>query len=670
MKGAVVISETVLSAISIVISFILISFVVYIIFSRQSSSTYEELYSSIARDITTSIDRIVALAGSSKIEQEIPKGVKMNLTIDYKSIFINYGDKTIKRSFSGLIHSGPYNFENPEVLCIVKSRNDRRVTISDRPCRCDVKDDICDPACVVEVLCDPKCYSNEPDNVCNPLCIEDGDGVCDPDCYRNETDMVWDEDCSTANPDGVCDPDSDNMKNGVCDPDCFVIYNEIPGVCDPDCKPEDDGNGVEDEEDGICYAGCYNMTDEYGRLILKHDNICDLDCNKTNDICDPDCTNDEDCIFRCSNIGESCEELPPCPDSGGICCPGTNITSLECCGNGVCENRDMWPPGNSVRWETNYTCPDDCCPPGEDCPTRPVDCEMRVDKGSWTASPCYSSITEPIWVDSVIEVCSEEVQKYLDRRNWDIKEVARSVKSPLPEGWAFDNCRYYISPCSVQTASQTIEANEKFTINYSPFKWCHCEPQPVPSCGNAYPTEECCGVGFCIDHATAMLSILRTLGVPQDHIYATFDHHEESRRVCGRHGFVVYKCDSTLPQELQLEECSGLPDGTWMMIDATGHSIRPLNQNNCINMCIFWNDHGVYPAIPQSEGGGLISQIVGPPSIIRGYTIPIDVPKCKDSTNTVCDESNPPYGIKCEYDKLCGLLASKYGVDQFECVIP
>jgi len=44
----------------------------------------------------------------------------------------------------------------------------------------------------------------------------------------------------------------------------------------------------------------------------------------------------------------------------------------------------------------------------------------------------------------------------LDRRNWDIKEIAQTINSPVPEGWGFDRCRYLVNPCTVQQASQTI----------------------------------------------------------------------------------------------------------------------------------------------------------------------------------------------------------------------
>ncbi len=134
MKGVITLSENVLSIFSLVISFILIILVVYTVFSQQTSRTYDQVFRSVGRDIAIAIDRVAALTGSGMIEQEIPKGLKMNIIIDYKSIFITYDRKTIKRSFSGLLHGGPYTFENPEVLCIVKNRDDKKILIVDSPC--------------------------------------------------------------------------------------------------------------------------------------------------------------------------------------------------------------------------------------------------------------------------------------------------------------------------------------------------------------------------------------------------------------------------------------------------------------------------------------------------------------------------------------------------------
>lgn len=644
MKGIAVLSETLLTAISLVISFILIILIVNMVFSIQTSRTYSELFKSIARDIGVGIDRAAAMAGSGMVEVDIPKGLKMNVTVDYKTTFINYGDKTVQSSFSGLTHGGPYNFINPEKLCIVKTRDDRRVNIVAKSCSCDPSDDVCDPECGVEGICDTRCYTNVKNDVCSKICVKEGDEICDPDCYRNEDDGVFDKDCidPDKNPDETCDPDSDGISDNVCDIDCYLMYsNGTTGVCDPDCPPEDKISVVGGEKvkssDGNCYTGCANYTGTGGILILKRDGICDLDCNEENKICDPDCTKDPDCEFKCANIGENCTTLPPCPTSGGVCCPGTKIVSLECCGNGVCETRDMWNPEYKKRWENNYTCPIDCCPPGTTCPTRPPDCEARVNKGSFTASPCYFDTVGggtdiPYWGDGVIEVCHEEVQKFLDRRNWSILEVAETIKSPPPEGWAFDYSRYHTirtgpDTCSELKSSVTIRANEEYTRSDSA---CCADSGNCPCAMCDYMGPECNGVGFCGDHATAMVSILRTLGnettaIPASDVWASFMNDPRP----GRHAFNVLRCNSTIP-DLMPEECQG-HWGEWIRIDATQHIIQPLADTPCSDMCIWWNDQGPYPLTD------------GRINATHGRPYPPDA-RCNQIGSTTLD---------CKYDILC-----------------
>jgi len=132
MKGSTVISENVLTGLSIVISFILMVLVVRVVLSYQSERAYENLFESIARDISMTIDREAGMSGSEIAEYELPKGSHSNIRIDYKSVFVTYGDKTVKRSFSGLINSGPYEFNDPTIICFIKTGS--RIDIFDRPC--------------------------------------------------------------------------------------------------------------------------------------------------------------------------------------------------------------------------------------------------------------------------------------------------------------------------------------------------------------------------------------------------------------------------------------------------------------------------------------------------------------------------------------------------------
>jgi len=144
MKGSSVLSENILTGLSIIISFILIILVVRTVISYQTERTYENLLGSIGRDIVAIVDRLSSTTGSGLIEYNIPKGVHINLTIDYKSVFVLAGKDGIKKFFSGNLNSGPYVFDEPEVLCFVKSKYDNEVVIVDEKCSCNIKPGVCD----------------------------------------------------------------------------------------------------------------------------------------------------------------------------------------------------------------------------------------------------------------------------------------------------------------------------------------------------------------------------------------------------------------------------------------------------------------------------------------------------------------------------------------------
>lgn len=137
MKGSTVLSENILTGLSIVISFILMVLVVRLVLSQQSERTYRNLFESIARDIALIIDRQASTAGSEKTEYEIPKGVHIEeIRIDYKSVFLTYEDGTIRKFFSGMLNSGPYTFNDPTVFCFVKKEQ----VIQISPIDCDYVD--------------------------------------------------------------------------------------------------------------------------------------------------------------------------------------------------------------------------------------------------------------------------------------------------------------------------------------------------------------------------------------------------------------------------------------------------------------------------------------------------------------------------------------------------
>ncbi|MBD3155346.1 MAG: hypothetical protein GF368_01685 [Candidatus Aenigmarchaeota archaeon] len=108
--------------------------VVRLVLSQQSERTYKNLFESIARDIVLIIDREASMTGSEKSEYRIPEGIHLNeIRIDYKSVFVTYEEGTIRKFFSGVLNSGPYTFNDPRVLCFVKS--DQVIRIS--PLECD-----------------------------------------------------------------------------------------------------------------------------------------------------------------------------------------------------------------------------------------------------------------------------------------------------------------------------------------------------------------------------------------------------------------------------------------------------------------------------------------------------------------------------------------------------
>ncbi|MEM5792917.1 MAG: hypothetical protein QXY45_00970 [Candidatus Aenigmatarchaeota archaeon] len=138
MKGSTVLSENILTAMSVIISFILMIIVVQIVLSQQSERTYRALFDSIAREIAMIIDRCASTPGNLKVEYKIQEGVHANITIDYKYVFVNYGERISRKPYSGLTYSPGvnnfriYEFIEPKVLCFVK--DDNQITIFNRPC--------------------------------------------------------------------------------------------------------------------------------------------------------------------------------------------------------------------------------------------------------------------------------------------------------------------------------------------------------------------------------------------------------------------------------------------------------------------------------------------------------------------------------------------------------
>ncbi len=615
--GAIVISEAMLAAGGIIIGLILLVLIFNVIFGSQARGVEDTSLIAMARSLEITIDRVSASASSAMTTYKFPEGVSVDVNIEPKEIEINFRNqsvtRSVRRSLTGSLNiQHPYSFKDPSVLCIVKNRNDGRIYVTDKECTCNIFDSKCDPACAVSENCDPRCYKSTPDDVCDVRCVIQGDGICDPDCYRNEPDLTVDTDCIKSD-DGICDPDTNGIEDGVCDSDCRKEGKD--NVCDPDCKLN--------EEDGVCDLDC-NPADTCN-------NVCDPDCGKTNGICDADCGWDEDCNI-CAKEGESCTDKPCCfrdlcsREEYLTCTPGSKVcmdlTKNTTCGDSFCDTGpfadkpsdakySQWPLKSLPRtWENFYTCEQDCSSFDRklNIPDKSgANCASRVSPGTFTSSVCitgtaFNDSGQQAWRSGVINICDQTAIDYLNRRGWDINEVAKDITARNPNGFAFDNSRYNIIPCTVQKATDTINANEEYMED----NFCCCTtrdcPLAPPSWGVVSSdicryTEKCgspgAGVGFCIDHATAMLSVLRTLGVPKDNTYIYFIVGKPPS--CNRHGVVAYKCDHALPANALLRINGQLcDDKEWYMLDATGHEIRKLAEYPCSQLCSWWNDRGLY----------------------------------------------------------------------------
>ena len=649
MRGAVVITESMLAAGSIIIGIILLVLVFNILFGSQAANVEDTSLIAVARSLEITIDRISASASSALTTYRFPEGVALNVTIEPKAIEINFANETrsTRRSLTGSLNiQHAYFFKDPDVLCIVKNRNDGRIYITDQKCECNILDRKCDPACAVSANCDPRCYKSTPDDVCDVRCVVQKDAICDPDCYRNQSDLTVDIDCIKSD-DGICDPDTHGIEDGICDSDCRK--NGIDGVCDPDCSVQG--------EDGVCDQDCNPDS--------TCNDVCDLDCGKANGICDPDCGSDPDCN-TCAKEGESCADRPCCfktlcgKEEYLTCTPGSKKcirNEADACNDGFCDV-NPWvdvPPSNGIKyaqwpeksrprvWENFYTCEGDCN--GFDKKLQIPDksganCAARVSPGTFTSSVCITGTTfndpgRQAWRDGVIDICSGAAIQYLNKRGWDINEVAKDITAQTPNGFAFDNSRYTDIPCSVQRAQDTINANEEYFED----NFCCCSTQDcalappswgvvssdvcrfTPSCGDPGA-----GVGFCIDHATAMLSVLRTLGVPRENVYIYFIVGLPPN--CNRHGVVAYKCDQSLAGNLVLDGCV---NGQWYVLDATSHSIELLSQTSCSQLCTWWNDNGLY----SNQFG--IDRPAG--AQCANYN-PANYEACKNDQNVYCEPEN------------------------------
>ena len=378
-KGAIVISETVLVAFGVIISFVLLGTFGSMIFSGQSEAADISTLALVAKDIAWRIDNVAAEAGGVAMVYNLPKGINADIHIDYKRAELIADKKSYAAPFQALTHTKPYTLKNPQHICIVKNQDDMRISLSKDKCICNTADKRCDPACVVAAYCDPACnVDGIEDRVCDRRCSKEGDGICDMDCFTNEKDVVNEAmDCiddlnyddngykKSVEEDRICDADSHNVVDYICDIDCQNNGTSFWGICDPDCSKYGMylDNGVYYSQDGFCDLDCGYVEVGYGIKELYEDSVCDLDCATAIGICDPDCGDiDDDCGFECVT---SCFTDPGCRN--GL--TDGHIVEGECCGAGSCYKCD-----DGYNWDEI----NDVCVISEP----PLSCDYYVDTDS------------------------------------------------------------------------------------------------------------------------------------------------------------------------------------------------------------------------------------------------------------------------------------------------
>ncbi len=312
-KGAIVISETVLVAFGIIISFVLLGTMGSMLFSGQSETADMSALRLVAKDIAFNLDSAAAEAGSVAMIYKVPKGMKVDVKIDYKRVKVSVGDMSYSAPFIALAHTKPYILKNPRYICTVKNQDDMRISLSKDKCICNTADKQCDPACIVGTECDPACNADGvEDRVCDRRCSREADSICDMDCFTNEKDMVneardciddFEEDDNgyrrSRDEDRICDADSHMVVDYICDIDCLNNGTSLWRICDMDCNKYGVylENGVYFSQDGFCDLDCGYVEGHNGVKMLYKDGVCDLDCAIVNNICDPDCGDsyDVDC---------------------------------------------------------------------------------------------------------------------------------------------------------------------------------------------------------------------------------------------------------------------------------------------------------------------------------------------------------------------------------------
>ncbi len=366
---------------------------------------------------------------------------------------------------------------------------------------------------------------------------------------------------------------------------------------------------------------------------------------------DPDCDGlDNGCAWVCQGPCTSPSDAADCGTGhgpGGSSVGGDNFCSTT--EDGVCD-----PDCDLAKWK-RYD---------PDCNV--LNCALKVEKGGWTAGVCADDGS--VWSKGAIQVCDKATLDFLDRRGWDIGQVIKNLMADTPDGWAFDFHRYYVpdksapESCDVQPASRTINTNENYM---HPNREC-CDVDDS-MCGGVCQNIDvprvtgCCGVGFCADHSSALLSILRTMGVPAYNVWSAFNDH---------HAWIALQCDSSIENlgkygnykmyqngQFIFEECRNAGDGKWIAIDATWHETFTLPvAHHCNLLKEFWNDDGRYGFQGIACDGKPVVPTDADNCVVSGTNVMCDCPWCDPagSPPTSC-AINHPHGNT----ESCSVLSGK-----------
>lgn len=139
MKGAVVITESMLAIGMILIGLVLLVITFNVIFSSQSQNVEDTALIAVSSELKVTLERMSAAASDVAKEYSFPSGISLNITISRKDLEIKYvnNSRSIKTGFSSDLNTNRnYTFYNIRDVCIVK--RDTKIFVSEGSCSCNL----------------------------------------------------------------------------------------------------------------------------------------------------------------------------------------------------------------------------------------------------------------------------------------------------------------------------------------------------------------------------------------------------------------------------------------------------------------------------------------------------------------------------------------------------